>query len=95
MKKELAQSGLPVLRKIQKTAQNHQKMTKVDFRPNTPLLSAVYVYSVWILMDPGLLAMIRKEWEGIWNPTMFVDPAYSSLLNNKDTYLLEYLYLTW
>ena len=31
MKKELAQSGSPVLRKIQKTAQNHPKMTKVDF----------------------------------------------------------------
>ena len=30
MKKELAQWGLPVLRKIQKTAQNHPKMTKVD-----------------------------------------------------------------
>ena len=32
MEKELAQSGLPVLRKIQKTAKNHPKMTKVDFK---------------------------------------------------------------
>ena len=32
MKKELAQAGLPVLRKIQKTAQNHPQMTKVDLK---------------------------------------------------------------
>ena len=30
--KKLSQSGLPVLRKIQKTTRNHPKMAKLDLR---------------------------------------------------------------
>ena len=32
IEKELSQSGLPVLRKIQKNARNYPKRAKVDFR---------------------------------------------------------------
>ena len=59
-----------------------RKYWKFDLRDTCDLS---HLEATWILIDPGLFRPWRKEWERIWNPTMFVDPAYSSLLNNKDT----------